>query len=315
MNTAKQVKEMVEAWKAQGNDKAFIVWNAALACVGWPYVYSAWGAECTPAERRKRYRMCPSHETIKTKCKGFDNSICTGCQWFPGGERVLCFDCRGFTDNCLNRVGIDLYGDTCSSQWNHAANWASKGEIATMPKDRLCCLFVKKDGKWNHTGFGLNNETVECSSGVQHFTTRNKKWTHWAVPAGLYDDVIVPADPEPGNVWRPTIRKGSKNQYVTECQTMLTKLGYNLGICGIDGDYGTATAKAVLEFQRDHNLIQDSVCGPMTWDALQKAVDQLKEKPSETTYSVIIRGLDLTQAQALVNNYPGAEIVEGSDSK
>ena len=37
-----------------------------------------------------------------------------------------------------------------------------------------------------HTGWGLNDETVECSNGVQHFTKRNKKWTHWALPRGLY---------------------------------------------------------------------------------------------------------------------------------
>ena len=52
-----------------------------------------------------------------------------------------------------------------------------------MPADTLVCLFVKKGAKMEHTGFGLNNETIECSNGVQHFTTRNKKWTHWGLPA------------------------------------------------------------------------------------------------------------------------------------
>ena len=95
---------------------------------------------------------------------------------------------------------------------------------------------------------------------------------------------------------------------------MLDKLGYNLGICGIDGDYGKATEAAVKEFQRDHQLVVDGVCGPMTWDALQKAVNQIGEKPVEKVYSVTIRNLNKTQADAIVaiaNNYPGAEIVKG----
>ena len=50
----------------------------------------------------------------------------------------------------------------------------------------------------------------------------------------------------------------------------------------------------------------------MTWDALDKAIAQLNEKPSEKVYSVIIRNLDKTQAEAIANNYPGAEIIEGS---
>jgi hypothetical protein len=52
----------------------------------------------------------------------------------------------------------------------------------------------------------------------------------------------------------------------------------------------------------------------MTWDALDKAVAQLDEKPSEKIYSVIIRGLDKAQADAIANNYPGAEIVEGGNA-
>ena len=69
---------------------------------------------------------------------------------------------------------------------------------------------------------------------------------------------------------------------------------------------------AVKEFQRDHKLVVDGVVGPMTWDALDKAISQLDEKPIEKIYSVIIRNLDKTQAEAIANNYPGAEFIEGS---
>ena len=307
MHTADYVDKKVEAWIDGQKAKADIVWDAAKLCVGWPYVYSAWGDYCTPSERRKRYRMT-GKETIKTKCKGFDSGKCDGCQWYPDGKRVRCFDCRGFTDWCLKQVGIDLYGDTVSTQWNHKENWAANGEIATMPKDKLCCLFVYKDGKWNHTGFGYGDEACECSSNVEYYKVRKAKWTHWAVPAGLYDGEIKP---EPAKY--PTLRKGNTGAYVRIMQEALKDRGYDLGICGVDGDFGTATEKAVKEFQRDAGLTQDGICGAKTWTALQAAVDRLNAKPEPVkSYTVTISGLMKGAAEELVREYPNAVMTETS---
>ena len=336
MKSIIQVEALIDEQKASGVLLQQVAWNAAKACVGWPYVYGAVGENCKPVKRSQygtKFYL-KGHETIVTKCKAISwdtesqtckvTGDCNGCKW---NLPVMMFDCRGFTRKILQMVFIwTLWGGTVGGQWNDERNWKAKGSIADgMPNDTLCCLFVYEDNKWKHTGFGYNNETVECSNGVQYSKTRNKKWTHWGVPKCVGEDTIVsptiPSDPDEGfpttPTWRPTIRKGSKGAIVKECQTMLTALGYNLGICGIDGDYGTATDAAVRSFQREHPpLVVDGVCGPMTWDALQKAVDQLNSSPvgSEKTYRVIIKGLDLTQAQTIAANYPGnCEIVEGSD--
>ena len=195
MKNAKQVDELVTKLKAAGKDKDLIVWEAALACEGWPYVFGAWGEYCTVQNRHKFYK--DDHPTIRTKCKGYDSGSCTGCQWYPNSERVRMFDCRGFTYWTLKQVGILLNGAGATSQWNDANNWEKKGTVADgIPKNTLVCLFVKKDSKMSHTGLGLNDETVECSSGVQHFTSRKSKWTHWAIPKGLYGNVPDP-QPEP----------------------------------------------------------------------------------------------------------------------
>ena len=309
MNTADYVGNLITSLQNQGIPLSEVAWKAARACVGWPYVFGAWGAYCTPAERRKRYRS--DHPTIKSKCKNFSGTnTCEGCKWFPDKKRVRCFDCRGLTDWILKVVfGFDLKGEGATSQWNTASNWKSKGEIATMPKDTLCCLFVWKNGRMQHTGFGLNNETVECSSGVQYFSSRNKKWTHWAVPACV-DGQITPPDPSPDDPegeTRPTLKRGSKGEYVKELQTLLTGRGYSVGQSGIDGIFGKATEAALKEFQKDANITVDGICGKETW----KAFDG---KSDTNLYTVHIPLMPLPKAQAIVNQYPGAYLTaEGGE--
>lgn len=192
MNSIDQVKALIDKLKAESVPLQEVAWQTALACVGYPYVFGAWGEECRPAKRAQfGTSHYLDHKTIVTKCKAisWDSSTksckvtgnCSGCQW---NLPVMMFDCRGFTYKMLLMVyGFKLQGAGATSQWNTAANWKAKGTIDSMPKDTLCCLFVKNGSTMEHTGFGYNNETVECSSGVQHFTTRNKKWTNWAVPA------------------------------------------------------------------------------------------------------------------------------------
>ena len=163
MNTAAQVDELINMLKTGGIPLSEAAWKTALACVGWSYVYSAWGAECTPSERRKRYGMCPSKTTIKTKCKAFDGGSCSGCQWYPDGKRTRCFDCRGFTDWILKQYGFDLYGDTCGTQYNHKDNWCAKGKIGIdpIPQNVLVNVFINDGSKFVHTGFYYNGFHVK----------------------------------------------------------------------------------------------------------------------------------------------------------
>ena len=103
-----------------------------------------------------------------------------------------------------------------------------------------------------------------------------------------------------------TIRKGNTGETVKKCQRLLQQLGYDLGICGIDGDYGTATEKAVRDFQKDHKLKADGICGPETWTALEKAAAAGEQPAKQTTYTVTIEGLSETDAKALVAKYKKA---------
>ena len=66
-----------------------------------------------------------------------------------------------------------------------------------------------------------------------------------------------------------TYKYGSTGSTVTYIQTALTSLKYYTA--QITGHYGGKTQDAVREFQRDHNLTADGVCGPVTLAAIRNA--------------------------------------------
>lgn len=304
MNSVNYVSTHLEQLIQDGASKPEIVNWLARACKGWPYVFGAWGEECTPAGRRKRKR--DDYPTIVSACQVLSGKTkdCGGCKWdLP----VRMFDCRGFTYWVLSKVGVNISGGGCTSQWNTKRNWMIQGPISEMPKDKICCIFVKKGSLMEHTGFYLGDgSTAECSSGVQIFGKVNKKWTHYAIPAGLYDGGDVPV-PTPSTD-KPTLRKGDSGPYVTLAQTELIQRGYDLGKWGADGKYGSATERAVRQFQQDWDLKVDGIIGPTTWSYLDST-------PVKVTYTVTVPNLSLKDAEALVSLYPGAWMKkEGSDS-
>lgn len=66
----------------------------------------------------------------------------------------------------------------------------------------------------------------------------------------------------------PMLRKGSKGTSVKALQILLIGNDCSCGKYGADGDFGGGTETAVKEFQREHDLDDDGVVGPMTWAAL-----------------------------------------------
>ena len=71
-----------------------------------------------------------------------------------------------------------------------------------------------------------------------------------------------------------TLNKGAKGDSVRWVQYELKKRGYDLGRCGIDGDYGSATVKAVKSFQNDYFKNRkevDGICGQKTIKALKQS--------------------------------------------
>lgn len=316
MNTAKYVDEQIQQLKVSGIPLTDAAWEAAKLCIGWPYIFGAKGHECTISYRKQISGKGSEkkYQNVKERCQAIrtknPTGSCSGCKWYPNRERVLSYDCRGFTWWILMQIyGWNLQGGGCTSQWNKDENWTAKGTIDTIPEGKLVCLFYPNEDNpkvMEHTGFGYRGETIECGAGVEYNITRNKKWTHWALPKCVSGE--VPPMPEK----KPTLKRGSTGPYVVECQQDLIRLGYDVGPSGADGKYGKNTEAAVKAFQTDHDgpdgraLKVDGITGQDTW----WAIDHAEEPVPEDLYIVQIPDLTKYQAEELVKQYPGATMAK-----
>ena len=66
------------------------------------------------------------------------------------------------------------------------------------------------------------------------------------------------------------LSKGNKGVQVKSLQILLIGFGYKCGSTGADGDFGTATYKAVVKFQKANGLTADGIVGTKTWNKLLK---------------------------------------------
>ena len=271
----------------------------------WGYIWGTAGVMWTQARQTAIEKTTDENRAISRKY---------GSKWI--GHYVA--DCSGLFVWAFAQFGVKMAHISSNIFISYCTK--NKGKLTTALKRTILpgsAVFTGETaGNHPHVGLYVGNDTVieakGTVAGVITSKLTDKKWTFYGELKDVqYDGVEPSPDPEPSPGWRPTIRRGNKGADVIECQTMLTRLGYDIGSCGIDGDFGRATEAAVKEFQSDHRLVVDGVVGVMTWNALDTAIAKLNEKPSEKIYSVVIRNLDKTQAEAIANNYPGAEIVEG----
>ena len=306
MKSASDVDLMVQAWIDQKKTKAEIIVNTAEAELGWPYVWGAVGAQCTP-EKRKYYAQrssCPAGEVtqIYKTCQYYTSTGeksgkgCGGCPYYPDNMRVLIDDCQGFVKQTAGRVGITFAGGGATSMWNGSTNWERKGTRDTLP-ETLCCIFWQASDKktMSHIGWYIGCGMMIHCSGTVKKEKLSAKVTHWAIPRGL-GGTVPTTD-------KPTLRKGASGEYVTLLQTLLIQRGYNVGATGADGKFGSATLAAVKAFQKDNGLVVDGVVGKNTWSALEEGQKEL--------YTVEISHVSKAVAESLVNQYGGTMKKEG----
>ena len=77
-------------------------------------------------------------------------------------------------------------------------------------------------------------------------------------------------------VSHPTLRLGDTGDAVKEMQARINVWNAAHPALSIDGDFGPSTLAGLREFQKEHHLTIDGVCGPNTWAALLKNPDPPK---------------------------------------
>lgn len=281
----------------------------------WGYIWGTAGIEWTKSRQNQKIDYMISKygtswkKNSEAKEDTYYSAAMYGDKWI--GHKVA--DCSGLFRWAFNEFKIyiahgsnTIWKSYCTEKGNLSNGKRADGKTLQPGT----AVFTDKNGDKTHIGLYIGgNKVIEASgtqAGVCVSNVSATKWKCW----GELKNVSYEGqkEDEGGTIWRPTIRRGNKGEDVRYVQTLLYNLGYNLGSYGIDGDFGRATEAAVKEFQRDHKLNQDGVVGPLTYEALEKA--SKKPEPAEKLYSVLIPHLEKTQAEAIMNNYPGSIISE-----
>lgn len=285
----------------------------ALSRVGCPYVYGGTGKTCTVSYREARAAQYPQYaDKIRKNCQRLDKNAgsCAGCKWADDqGTGKRCYDCAQLVRWCMDSIGITMVSGA-NSQWTKTA-WAQTGLIETIPRDRLCIVYREDaDGKKHHTGIYLGDGTIVHAKGhdygVVHEQLGDPRFTHWAIPEGLYDETVQ-SEPASGagRAW-PSMVKGATGAYVYIMQAALCIAGKNVTI---DGKYGAKTEAALKEYQAAHGINVTGTCGASTWAALLGLEQQLPAEVSvDAVKLTVIRDAIETARQGI------HELLEGNNN-
>lgn len=227
----------------------------------------------------------------KTTESKFEQARRYGKKWI--GHTVA--DCSGLFSWAFKQLGGYMYHGSNTMWAKYCTNRGKLGDKAILPGT---AVFTGTDTEKPHVGLYIGNgEVIEAAgtvSGVIKSKLTDKKWKYWGELKGV-DYGASPQDE------KPTLRKGSKGEYVVSLQTALHNRGYDLGKCGIDGDFGSATDAAVRRFQRDVGLTADGIVGRDTWHALETVA-----QPALQT--VHIPGLTASQVEEVKKAFPQAYV-------
>ena len=275
----------------------------------WGYIWGTAGVEWTQAKQNQKVQYMVNKygsdwkKNAEAKNDNYYGAAMYGSKWI--GHTVA--DCSGLFAWAFKQLGGSIAHGSNSIYDRYCTS--DKGKITDNNRGTLApgtAVFVNKNGNKSHIGLYVGNGKVIEASGTQAGVCTSNlsagKWTYYGRLKNVeYGESPTPPSPTPPDPdQKPTLRRGSKGEYVTLLQTKLVQKGYSVGSCGIDGDFGRATENAVKQFQRDHGLNDDGVVGKLTWDAIEQQESNL--------YTVTIPSLPKYKAEALVNSYPGASM-------
>lgn len=218
--------------------------------------------------------------------------------WRENAARV--WDCNGMAEGLYEDYsGVNI---NTKARFNYAEWCSPKGE-GLIPADKRtpgAAVFIHSKAKGYITHVGYLVEPVEVGNqsgdwyvieargvmyGVVKTRLYDRGWNRWGYMTKYFEYDTIPAQNT-----ETALCKGDSGDAVKELQMVLITAGYSCGTYGADGDFGSATERAVKAFQADHNI---AVSGKID-EATQAALDALTVEDAddnvtdaaEVTYTV-----------------------------
>lgn len=187
--------------------------------------------------------------------------------WGGESEAEGGYDCSGFVFSVLNKCGMKVPRTT-------AQGYSKLGKKVSKIQSADLLYFGKSTKRITHIAIALNSTQMIESRGNSKNTKRNKGIGVSITNISRRNDLVlikrIVDFKKEKLTYMSLLKRGSKNNDVTVFEILMAKLGYYTG--SIDTAYGKNCESACINFQKDHNLIQDGECGNNTWKTLLSEV-------------------------------------------
>ena len=244
----------------------------AIAQLGRPYWWGCFGQRADGALYAQKKKQYPAYYTASDFSSQYGQKVhdCVGLI-----KGYLWCDCPDGSPKYVGAQDVAVEGlyRKCSR----------KGSITSLPETPGVCVFMANMG---HVGVYIGNgEVVEAMGhayGVVKTKLAGRGWAYWGMPEWIEYGVEEPSQSaaptattrkEDFTLGFRILRQGSVGEDVKALQLMLKVRGYQCGYYGsngdgADGEFGAATKKQLISYQRVNGLEPDGEAGPDTMSAL-----------------------------------------------
>lgn len=201
------------------------------------------------------------------------------------------YDCSSFVCQMFEDAGIPLKscGGTYTGNMLAAALKAGFIQVPLSQRKRGDILLRHTSGSDGHTAIYLGNGMLVHAAGTYSHPESGDQTGNEICIQNYYDagwqyclrfpeeqeeeddsPAPEPVNDDPVQITLPVLKNGSEGCTVIALQLLLEVYGFSVGSCGIDGEFGPDTEKALRTFQSVLAISEDGKTGERTWNKLLK---------------------------------------------